>query len=151
MLTVVQRILSLSRKGWFRSRPIFKPHQPVSKADLVDVEIKVGAKLPDDFQTWLLAAGYGDIDEDLSFRSEWFKKVDRGVLKGALLFAQDSLGSFYAFAPRDGQVICFSRSTPEYAVLAPNFHSFVAELEQRDFKILEWIESVELLPYNWND
>jgi hypothetical protein len=150
MLTLVQRILGLRRSGRLPSEPIFKPYQAVSKAELIEVEVKVGAKLPDDFQVWLLTAGYGDIGEDLSFRPEWFKRVEQGPLRGALLFAQDTLGNFYAFTPRDERVVHFSRSTSEYAVLAPNFYSFVKELERRSFEVLQWVDSVDFSPYDWN-
>lgn len=150
MLTIVQRILNSRRKGRLQSASIFKPYQAVSKAELTEVEFKVGAKLPDDFQVWLLTAGYGDIGEDLSFRPEWFKKIERGPLQGALLFAQDALGNFYAFTPRDQRVVCFSRSAPEYAVLAPSFYSFIEELERRSFEVLEWVDSVDSVPYDWN-
>lgn len=96
------------------------------------------------------SARYGDLDDDISFRSEWLTKIERGVFKGAVQFAQDILGNFYAFAPQDGRVVYFSRSTPEYAVLAPDFNSFLKELERRNFKILEWTESIELSPCDWN-
>lgn len=150
MLTLVQRILNSRRKRRLQSEPIFKPYQAVSKAELVEVKLKAGAKLPDDFQVWLLTAGYGDIGEDLSFRAEWFKKVERGPLRGALLFAQDTLGNFYAFTPHDERVVYFSRSAPEYAVLAPSFYSFIDELERRSFEVLEWVDSVDTTPYDWN-
>jgi hypothetical protein len=35
-------------------------------------------------------------------------------------------------------------------VLAPDFNSFLKELERRNFKILEWTESIELSPCDWN-
>ncbi len=82
--------------------------------------------------------GYGDIDEDLSFRAEWFKDVDRGEAKGAAMYAQDTLGNFYAYAPGDERIILFSRSSPEYAILAPSFRAFMEELERRDFKEMDW-------------
>jgi hypothetical protein len=149
MRDVADRILSQKRKSWFRSRPLFEPHRTVSESDLAQVEGQVNAKLPADLKTWLLAIGYGDIDGDLSFRAAWFKNVDRGEAKGAVIFAQDTLGNFYAYKPQDEHILLFSRSSPEYAVLAPSFRAFMEELERRDFKVLDWVESVALLPYDW--
>jgi len=149
MRDLAERILSRNRKGWFRSRPLFEPHHPVSEGDLAQVEREVDAKLPADLKAWLLAVGYGDIDGDLSFRAAWFKNVDRGEAKGAVMFAQDTLGNFYAFTREAEHIILFSRSSPEYAVLASGFRAFLEELERRDFKVMDWVESVALLPYDW--
>ena len=147
MRDLADRILSRTRKGWLRSRPLFEPHRAVSESDLAQVEAKV-KELPSDLEAWLLAVGYGDIDGDLSFRAEWFNEVDRGDAKGAVIFAQDILGNFYAYAP-EREIIFFSRSTPEYAILAPSFREFMEELERRDFKVMDWVESIVLLPYHW--
>jgi hypothetical protein len=146
MRDIAERVLSRSRKRWFRSKPLFEHHKPVSATDLVRIEEKVNAALPEDLKAWLLAVGYGDIDEDLSFRSEWFQQVEQGELKGAVLFAQDSLGNFYAYMPKDERIIFFSQS--EYAILALGFRAFMEELEHRDFKVLEWVESVSAIPYD---
>ena len=66
------------------------------------------------------------------------------------MFAQDELGNFYAFVPESGAIVFFSRSAREYAILASSFASFMAELESRDFKVIEWAESVPALPYAWD-
>ena len=149
MRDLVDRLLSRTRKGWLRSRPVFEPYRAVSEDDLAEVERRLHSKLPADLKAWLLMVGYGDIDEDLSFRAEWFKDVDRGEAKGAVMYAQDTLGNFYAYAPGDERIILFSRSSPEYAILAPSFRAFMEELERRDFKVMDWVESVALLPYDW--
>jgi len=148
MRELADRTLNRTRKRWLRSKPLFEPHRAVSEGDLAHVERKLSAKLPDDLKTWLLAVGYGDLDGDLSFRAEWFNEVDRGEVKGAVIFAQDILGNFYACAP-DGRIIFFSRSAPEYSVLAQNFRVFMEELERRDFKVMDWVDSVTLVPYHW--
>jgi len=150
MRDLADRILSRTRKGWIRTKPLFEPHRAVSEDDLAHVEREVDARLPADLKAWLLAAGYGDIDGDLSFRAEWFKRVDRGEAKGAVMFAQDTLGNFYAFTRQEERIILFSRSSPEYAVLASGFRAFLEELERRDFKVMDWVESVALLPYDWD-
>jgi hypothetical protein len=150
MRDIADRVLSRCRKRWVRSKRLFEHLKPVSVTDLVRIEEKVNVALPEDLKAWLLAVGYGDIDEDLSFRSEWFKQVEQGELKGAVLFAQDSLGNFYAYMPKDGRIIFFSREAPEYAILALGFRAFMEELEHRDFKVLEWVDSVSALPYDWD-
>ena len=122
----------------------------MSDVEILRIEAKVNAKLPDDLKAWLLVMGYGDIDEDLSFRFEWFGQVEYGELKGSVMFAQDSLGNFYAYVPESENVVFYSRSAPEYAVLAPTFTSFIEELERRDFKMIEWVESLRARPYSWD-
>jgi hypothetical protein len=114
------------------------------------VESRLGRKVPAPLKSWLALVGYGDADQALSFRSEWLERVDEGELKGALRFAQDVLGNFYAFAPDNERIVFFSRSEPAYAVLAPSFEAFLGELERRDFKIVDWVESLELAPYAWS-
>lgn len=150
MQALVDRVLARTRGKFLRARPLFEPYYPVSAIDIEKVELQVEAKLPQDLKAWLLAVGYGDLDESLSFRSEWFTKVEQGKLKGAVTFAQDELGNFYAFVPGSGAIVFFSRSASEFAVLASSFSSFMAELEIRDFKVIEWAASVPALPYAWN-
>ncbi|MEQ1806113.1 MAG: SMI1/KNR4 family protein [Burkholderiaceae bacterium] len=106
----------------------------MAEADITLAEERAGAKLPTDLKTWLQIVGYGDINEDLSFRFEWLRQVEQGELKGAVLFAQDGLGNFYAYVPSDERIVFFSRSAPEYSVLAPSFRAFMEELERRDYE-----------------
>jgi hypothetical protein len=143
-------MLKRSRKMWLGTKPVFEPYRAVSAADLTLVEQTVRADLPEDMRAWLLLVGYGDINEDLSFRLEWFKSVEQGALKGAVLFAQDNLGNFYAYVPSDGSIVFFSRSAPQYAVLASSFRVFMEELEQRDYKLMQWVESLVGIPYQWD-
>jgi len=150
MHDLANRLLSERRKGWLRSRPVFEPYAPVSDGDLVAIEQRVGRPLPADLKSWLVFVGYGDIDRALSFRSEWFQPIDQGELKGGCRFAQDELGNFYAFEPTNERVVLFTRSEPAYAVLAPSFQAFLTELESRDYKVTEWMESVQLSPYAWS-
>jgi hypothetical protein len=82
--------------------------------------------------------------------AEWFKPVESGSLRGAVLFAQDILGDFLAFVPSNGSIVFFSRSAPEHSVLAANFGAFMQELERRDFKTMQWVESVAREPYAWD-
>ncbi len=150
MHELAARLLNRNRKSWLRTKPLFEAYRKVSEVDVAAAERKAGAALPTDLRSWLLLVGYGDINEDLSFRFEWFSQVEQGALSGAVLFAQDILGNFYAYVPSDGSIIFFSRSASEYAVLAPSFRSFMEELERRDYKIMEWVESIAGLPYRWD-
>ena len=150
MRNLVARVLAKTRKRWFKTRPIFEAYKPVPPAELERIEQKVGTVLPADMKEWLLSAGYGDIDESLSFRYEWFSQVEQGDLRGAVRFAQDELGNFYAYSPKDGNIVFFSRSSPEYAAVAPSFLAFMEELERRDFRIETWMASLPRALYRWD-
>jgi hypothetical protein len=141
------RILNARRKRFFGSKPLFEPHEAAT--DIATVEAKVGASLPEALKTWLAAAGYGDINEVLSFRSEWFNVIDRGELKGHVIFAQDLLGNFYSFAPADGSIHFICRSAPEYAFLAKHFAEFLEKLERRNFQLEEWTNGLTAQRYEW--
>ena len=150
MQALVERILARTRKKWLRTRPLFQPFKPVDPLDLGLAEGKVGASLPDDLKVWLLSAGYGDVDEVLSFRHDWFHTITKGHLHGAVIFAQDDRGNFYAYARNEPGVHFFARSSPEYAKIAPSFKAFMEELEHRDFKLNKWMDSLTLMPYDWD-
>jgi hypothetical protein len=150
MQALAQRVLGQQRKRLLGSKPLFHPHRATSEAELGEIAVRVNAQLPEDLKTWLLMVGFGDLDEKLSFRAEWFKPVESGSLRGAVLFAQDVLGDFLAFVPSNGSIVLFSRSAPEHSVLAASFAAFMQELERRDFKIMQWVESVAREPYVWD-
>jgi hypothetical protein len=150
MRELAERLLSRSRKKWWRTAPVFAAYAPVKEEEFPRIEGVVHASLPDDLKAWLLQVGYGDIDANLSFRYEWFKSIEQGSLRGAVLFAQDILGNLYAFVPEVGDIIFFSRSSSEFAVLAPTFRAFMEELERRDYKVLEWAEAVPASAYDWD-
>lgn len=150
MHAIANRILSLRRRKFLHSKPLFEQFRPISAIDIDQIERQVGATIPQDLAAWLLAVGYGDLDESLSFRFEWFKWfkwVEHSELEDLVIFAQDELGNFYAFVPERGTIVFLSRSAPTYTVLASSFVSFMSELERRDFKLIEWAESLPALPY----
>ncbi|MHA6890441.1 hypothetical protein [Ralstonia pseudosolanacearum] len=95
--TLAGIVLSARRKGFFRQNPIFKLHRKTSSIELFALEKKIGMQIHGDLRDWLLAVGYGDIDEEISFREEWFSSIETGQLKGSTRFAQDILGNFYSF------------------------------------------------------
>lgn len=150
MHDLAERLLKRTRKSFFRKRPLFEPNVAVDQTELDRIEHKLGSRIPQDLREWLLVMGYGNVDDVLSIQADWLHPVERGHLKGAAIFGQDDLGNFYAYLPSDGRIVYFSRSSHEYAVLAPNFLSFMEELERRDFKLGEWVDHVAALPYGWD-
>ncbi|WP_194792882.1 SMI1/KNR4 family protein [Caenimonas koreensis] len=149
MRDIADRLLEHRRAGWIGSRPLFKQYAQASGPELAEVESRLGISLPASLVSWLATVGFGDIDEDLSFRAEWFSVVEQGELKSAVLFAQDTLGNFYGYLPVNERIVFFSRSEPGYAFLAQNFREFLEELERRDWRVMNWVESIQLRPYRW--
>ena len=125
-------------------------HRASADALFAAAEARVGRALPEDLKSFLSLVGFGDVGEDLGFRKEFFSSVEEGQFKEGTQFAQDILGNFYAFPPDDGRVLFFSRSEPGFTVLAPSFLAFLEELQRRDYKLIEWVDSVELSPYAWS-
>ena len=80
MQALVNRILSAKRKGLFGSKSVFEPYAPVFGQDIANLEHEMKCALPTSLKTWLLQAGSGDFNEELSLRKEWFKTIDRGEL-----------------------------------------------------------------------
>lgn len=144
MQEFVARVLNTSRKRWLRACPLFEPFAPVGAAEIEQAERKAGGPLPVELRAWLLAAGYGDVDETLSFRQDWFQKIETGHLTGFVIFAQDDLGNFYAYSQTDGSIYFLARSSPQYAKLASSFRAFMEELENRDFQLGAWTNSLPL-------
>ncbi len=89
MESLAERILTKTRKKWLRMRPLFEPFKPVCPSEVERVEGKIGVPLPEDLKAWLLAVGYGDLDESLSFRYDSFCPITQGRHSGAVIFAQD--------------------------------------------------------------
>lgn len=85
--------------------PVFRAHTPASDTDIEEVERLIGQSLPDDLRLWLIAAGFGEIDDSLSFRKAWFALIEAGQAQGGFLFAQDELGSVYGCAPGAAQTL----------------------------------------------
>jgi hypothetical protein len=148
MESLISRILSARRKRFFGSKPVFDPYEPAT--DIANVEARIGMSLPEALEAWLAAAGYGDLDDVLSFRSEWFNVIDRGELEGHVIFAQDILGNFYSFAPAGGAIHFVCGSASEYAFLSKDFAAFLEELEQHDFQLEAWTDSLAAKRYEWS-
>ncbi|MFY8041601.1 MAG: SMI1/KNR4 family protein, partial [Rhodoferax sp.] len=112
------------------------------------MEKEIGISLPNDLRRWLLALGYGDINEELSFRAEWFALIESGQLQGGARFAEDILGNFYAF-DAIGCVFYLCRSQPAFAQVSKSFAEFVEELVRHDYKLLDWVSTLSTEPYEW--
>ena len=145
---LAKAVLSASRKGLFRSKPVFKAYAQVSPDELGYLERRIGTPIPSLLRNWLLALGYGDINEEMSFRDEWFAPIEKGQLKGGARFAQDVLGNFYAF-DAFGQIYFLSRSEPVFAEMSKDFLAFARELVRRNYKLCNWIEALETQKYEW--
>jgi hypothetical protein len=145
---LTKTVLSASRKGLLRRRPLFNLHAAVSADELSKLENEIGVPLPNEFRSWLLALGYGDIDEELSFRREWVASIESGQLKGGARFAQDILGNFYAF-DASGRIFFLSRTEPAFGAMSTGFLEFIDELARRDYKLVDWINTLETQRYEW--
>jgi len=146
--TLAKTVLSASRKGLLRKQRVFKPHAATSSTELSKLEGDIGASLPNDLRSWLLAVGYGDIDDELSFRREWLASIESGQLKGSARFAQDILGNFYAF-DTSGRIFFLSRAEPVFAAMSKGFVEFIEELVRRDYKLVDWVNNLETQKYEW--
>jgi hypothetical protein len=145
---LTKAVLSASRKSFLRQKPVFRAHETVLVDELSDLEKEIGVPLPSDIRKWLLVLGYGDIDEEMSFRKEWFATINTGQLKGGALFAQDILGNFYAFDSYD-RIYYLSRSQPVFATISTSFLEFIEELICRDYKLVDWVNTLETQRYEW--
>ena len=103
--------------------------------------------LPEELVAFLLEFGFGDINDELSFRRDWVTRVESGPLTGHVVFGQDELGNFYTVDPSSKAVHCMSRSEPGYCYLASSFNKFMREVAIHGFKVMEWVEAQPLLPH----
>jgi hypothetical protein len=146
--SLAKNVLSASRKGLLRRKSIFKPYAATSSNELSKLDEEIGTAMPSDLCKWLLAVGYGDIDEELSFRREWFARIDSGQLKGGARFAQDIVGNFYAF-DSSGRIYYLCRSEPVFAEMSDGFLEFIDELARRDYKLMDWVDTLKTQKYDW--
>ncbi|WP_374666297.1 SMI1/KNR4 family protein [Ramlibacter sp.] len=145
---LAKAVLSASRKGLLRRKPIFELYATTSPDELSKLEEEIGTPIPSHLRTWLLVVGYGDIDEQLSFRRDWFARIESGQLKGSARFAEDILGNFYAF-DSGGRIFYLCRSEPVFAEISKDFLEFVDELARRDYKLVDWVSALETQKYEW--
>jgi hypothetical protein len=138
---IAKIILSAKRRRFLRSHPIFERFAPVSEAALFRLATGLNFKFALGLSKWLRLAGYGDIDQTLSFREEWFSVIDGSPLTGHVTFAQDIDGNRYAFNPKDGSIYYIH---PEQIVarISDDFPAFLQELIRRDYQLKEWMRSI---------
>lgn len=144
----VTTILLARRKSLFHSGPVYVADSQVSPDELDNMEFRLGLTLPLTLRQWLITAGYGDIDDQLSFREAWFFRLKIGELSGGACFAQDILGNFYVL-DSSGHIYFLSRSEATYAPMTKNFLEFMKELVRRDFKLIQWTDTLDALEYSW--
>lgn len=142
--------LAARRKGWFSSSPVVEDRKLVSAAEVSKLEDSLGCAIPEDMREWLTTVGFCTFNDELNFQAHWFRRIDKGHLVGAVIFAQDELGSHYGYIPSSGEIVYFARKEPAYAVLAASFQEFLEKLEAKGYRAVDWVSSVQLLPYDWH-
>jgi hypothetical protein len=136
---IAKTILSAKRRKFLSSRPVFERHAPVSEAELFRLARGLDFKFVLGLSKWLLLAGYGDIDQTLSFREESFAIMDRD---GHVSFAHNAAGNRYAFNPRDGSIYYICQPEMVAVRVSDDFPSFMQELIRRDYQLKEWMDSI---------
>jgi len=145
MQNAIKTILSAKRKSFLSSKPVFKFFAPAAEMDLFMTAQKLEKKLAVGLSQFLRNAGYGDINETLMFRNDYFACISQGALTGCVTFARDELGNAYAFKPEDGCIYYISLHESAYARMSDNFMSFLQELIRRDYNLAQWRETLPLV------
>jgi hypothetical protein len=144
MKKLIDTILAGKRKRFLRRQAIYQTSARVSEMDLFRVARRLDCKLTVDLSKWLLSAGYGIIENSLSFREDWFCLLDDGPLKGDVAFARDNQDNIYAYDPGDGAIYFIGSNNNGYARLADDFCSFLRELVKRNYDLAAWRDSLTL-------
>ncbi len=145
MQNTIKIILSAKRRSFLTSKPVFHYHAPATEMDLFMTARRLDCKLMVGLCQWLRAAGYGDINDMLIFRDEYFSTITQGALTGFITFAHDEAGNAYAFKPQDGGIYFVSMYENAYARMADDFHAFLQELIRRDYNLAQWRESLKMI------
>ncbi len=142
MQNTIKTILAAKRRHFLHNKPVFTFFAPAAEMELFLTARKLNCKLSVNLSRWLRAAGYGDINETLSFRHDHFAVVAEGALAGCVTFARDELGNSYAFSQKDGGIYYIDRHGDSYARMADDFAAFLQELVQRDYNLAQWRDSL---------
>lgn len=145
MQNTIKTILSAKRKQFLQNKPVFHFYAPATEMDLFMTARKLDCKLAVGLCQWLRAAGYGDINDTLIFRNEYFSAVTHGALTGCITFARDELGNSYAFKPGDGGIYYIARYESAYARMTGDFLTFLHELIRRDYDLAKWRETLVMV------
>lgn len=146
MKKLIDTILADKRKRFLVKKPIYQTSSRVNEMDLFRIAKKLDCKLSVGLSKWLLTAGYGDIEQSLSFREDWFCLLENGPLKGKVAFAQDDKENTYAYDPKDGAIYFVGQDG--YARMADDFNEFLQELVNRRYNLAEWRDSLDLQHYS---
>lgn len=145
MQNTIKIILSAKRRSFLSSKPIFHHFAPATEMDLFMTARRLDCKLMVGLCQWLRAAGYGDINESLIFRPEYFSAITHGALAGCVTFAHDEVGNAYAFKPNEGSIYFVSHYENAYAPMADSFLQFFQELIKRDYNLAQWRENLKMV------
>ena len=146
MKKLIDTILADKRRRFLIKKPIYQTSSRVSEMDLFRIAKKLDCKLSVGLSKWLLSAGYGDIENTLSFREDWFCLLENGPLQGKVAFAQDDKENTYAYDPKDGAIYFVSQNG--FARMADNFREFLQELIKRNYNLAAWRDSLQLQHHN---
>jgi hypothetical protein len=139
---IVKIILSGKRRRFLLNHPIYKLHQSTSEARLFRLATELNFKFTLELSKWLRLAGYGNIDEALIFREEYFSKIDGGPLGFLVTFARDPAGNHFAFSLTDGTIYLVRQPDLLKTRLSDSFTSFLQELIRRDYQLNDWISDI---------
>jgi hypothetical protein len=142
MNEIATEIMSTKRRRFIFSHDVYKCYEPVSEPQLFRLASGLNFRFTLELSKWLLLAGYGDIDGSLSFREEWFAVLKEKHLEGHVSFAQDNVGNCYSFSQKNGSIYHINRLEMEVSYVAGDFASFLIELIRRDYKLVEWMNSL---------
>lgn len=144
MKKTIDTILAAKRKRFLRSQPIYQTTSRVTEMDLFQIARTLDAKLNVGLSKWLLTAGYGDIEDSLSFRKDMFCLIGQGPLSGHVAFARDKQDNIYAYSPKDGTIYFIASDNRGYARMADDFIAFLQELALRDYNLAAWRDGLKL-------
>jgi hypothetical protein len=142
-----QSLKVATRSALFGRKPLWRQYAATTAQELSLVGQRLQLAIPDDLVKLLLYLGFGDVNEELSFRKEWLTKVQGGPLAGHLIFAQDDRGNFYSADPHSEAIYFLSRSEFGYCCLATCFSEFLEQAAARNFEVVQWAESQPLVAY----
>jgi len=145
MQNTIKTVLSAKRKSFLSSKPIFHYLAPATEMDLFMTARRLDCKLTVGLCQWLRAAGYGEINDTLIFRPEYFAIITHGALSGYVTFAHDDAGNAYAFKPKEGAIYFISVHECAYARMSDDFLHFMQELIRREYNLAAWRESLTMV------
>lgn len=151
MKKTIDTVLTAKRKRLLRRKPIYRTSARASEMGLFRVAKQLDCKLTLGLSKWLLEAGYGDIEDSLSFREDWFCLISHPPLPSLVVFAHDNADNLYAYDPKDDAIYFIAADNGGYAHLADDFCAFLQELIRRDYNLAAWRGSLTLEKFDAPD